>query len=237
MKYTIVREKNGQREEKEFNYQPAFKKQRPVALDVLLQAQVTDMPDLAYRYGCRNGQCGVCTIEVNGKPKLACNCKVREGDKLSPLSTLPVLSDLVVNRENINDQLRGRIPMVEHQENLADANHSEYHSLNRCIDCYACLNKCPSHEKNDLNAEEYQYGNPYAFLKLQRVLVNPMATEKAKSKAIESAKDLGIDTCLDCSGCSCGVGIDLKKEVIKPLIDACGVKHQATLGVEMLAGE
>lgn len=221
MKYTIIRQKNGCKEEQEFDYKPAFKKQRPVALDVLLQARITDMPDLAYRYGCRNGQCGVCTIEVNGKPKLACNCKVREGDRLSAVSTLPVLSDLVVNREKINEQLRGRIPVVQHQAGLASADHSDYHSLNRCIDCYACLNKCPLHEKNNLEACEYRYGNPYAFLKLQRVLVNPMATAANHQAAITAAKELGISECLECAGCSCGVGIDLKKEVIKPLLAAC----------------
>ena len=35
---------------------------------------------------------------------------------------------------------------------------------------------------------------------------------------LEKAKDLGLDSCLGCPGCKCGVGIDLKKEVIQPLL-------------------
>lgn len=229
MKYTIVRNKRGEAQASDFDYQPAFEGQRPVALDVLLQAQVTSMPDLAYRYGCRNGQCGVCTIEVNGKPKLACNCKVRENDTLSALSTLPVLQDLVVNRDRINDQLRGRLPAVEHQPDLAAADHSDYHSLNRCIDCYACLNKCPLHAQNDPGGAEYTRGNPYAFLKIQRVLVNPMATAEDKRRAIDSAEDLGVSRCVDCSGCSCGVGIDLMGDVISPLKEHCGYTEEAAV--------
>ena len=38
--------------------------------------------------------------------------------------------------------------------------------------------------------------------------------------ALNKAIDLGLDACIDCPGCKCGVGIDLKNKVIKPLLDA-----------------
>ena len=36
-------------------------------LDVLLQAQESEIDDLSFRYGCRARNCGVCTVDVNGK--------------------------------------------------------------------------------------------------------------------------------------------------------------------------
>ena len=42
-----------------------------MALDALLQARATQIPDLSYRYGCRNRTCGICTVDVNGRPRIA----------------------------------------------------------------------------------------------------------------------------------------------------------------------
>ena len=44
----------------------------------------------------------------------------------------------------------------------------------------------------------------------------PQIREKILNKAI----DLGLDACVECPGCKCGVGIDLKNKVIKPLLEA-----------------
>ena len=49
-----------------------------MVLDVLLQAQQESLDDLSFRYGCRARNCGVCTIDINGKPRLACRARVKE---------------------------------------------------------------------------------------------------------------------------------------------------------------
>ena len=45
-------------------------------------------------------------------------------------------------------------------------------------------------------------------------------SDQGKSIALNKAIDLGLDACVDCPGCKCGVGIDLKNKVIKPLLEA-----------------
>ena len=90
-----------------YTYKKRDEKEKPMALDVLIQAQSTVLPDLAYRYGCRARNCGVCTIDKNDRPIIACRAKVKDGDKLSAIATLPVLSDLVVRRDGIARQMRG----------------------------------------------------------------------------------------------------------------------------------
>ena len=190
-------------------------------LDALISAREDD-PELAFRYGCRNRLCGVCTVNVNGKPKLACRTPAREGMLLEPAVGLPVLQDLVVGRERLNRQLNSRLPNPELDTVSRTQSHEQYDSLGRCVECYACLDGCPLHAKNELTQAENQqhdYANPYAFLRLQRVLCHPAVTHAQVDKTVELALELGLDNCIDCDGCTCGVGIDLMKEVIKPLLE------------------
>ena len=42
-----------------------------MVLDVLLQAQEKQIDDLSFRYGCRARNCGICIVDINGKPRLA----------------------------------------------------------------------------------------------------------------------------------------------------------------------
>src|SRR6267378_3656183 len=43
-----------------------------VVLDVLHRIQAQQANDLALRWNCKAGKCGSCSMEINGKPKLAC---------------------------------------------------------------------------------------------------------------------------------------------------------------------
>ena len=61
-------------------YKKKFHGERPMVLDVLLQAQENKIDDLSFRYGCRARNCGVCTVDINGKPRLACRARIKEND-------------------------------------------------------------------------------------------------------------------------------------------------------------
>ena len=43
-----------------------------VVLDVLHRIQAQQANDLALRWNCKAGKCGSCSMEINGKPRLAC---------------------------------------------------------------------------------------------------------------------------------------------------------------------
>jgi succinate dehydrogenase / fumarate reductase iron-sulfur subunit len=226
MKVIIERRDRFAVEPIEYEYQSQDEAQRPMALDVLLQAQESTMPGLAYRYGCRNALCGVCTIDVNGKPRLACRTRVKDGDCLGALSTLPVLKDFVVKRDEINKQLAGKLPVVRPLSNRADDDYHAFHSLSRCIECYSCLSGCSTHAKN-APAGPYRYGNPYSFLRIQKVMVDPAATAHDREQALALAISLGIaDYDTDSRVPACSIGINLKKEVIVPLLEACGLAER-----------
>ncbi|MGI9524499.1 MAG: 2Fe-2S iron-sulfur cluster-binding protein [Hyphomicrobiaceae bacterium] len=234
MKVEIVLHRDGVTEAVEYDYAKREEREKPMALDVLLQAQATTLPDLAFRYGCRSRNCGVCTIDVNDKPRIACRTRVREGDKLSPCATLPVLSDLVVRRDGIARQMQGRLPAGGGANDLNVETPKVYHDLTACIECYACLDSCPMHARNfgdttpsNLPDEElpdasqgYRWGNPFSLLKLERIRLDPITSQADKEAAVNNAIELGLDACVDCPGCKCGVGIDLKRQVVGSLLEA-----------------
>jgi succinate dehydrogenase/fumarate reductase iron-sulfur protein len=208
-----------------YKYKKRSYDERPMALDVLLQAQEEKYDDLAFRYGCRARNCGVCTIDINDRPKLACRARIKEGDILSAMATLPVIRDLVVKRDAITRQMKG-YNNISHTNDLNKDADKTYHNLTACIECYACLDGCPVHAENNIvdiqNNVAYKYGNPYSFLKIQRLLIDPLTPESEKGRLIDKAKSLGLDIYrreYKKLKIKCGVGINLKGEVIKPLLD------------------
>ena len=224
MKVEIVTHRDGKQDVVSYEYTLRQDRERPMVLDVLLQAQATTMPELAFRYGCRARNCGVCTVDINGKPRIACRSRARDGDRISAMVTLPVLGDLVVRRDGIARQMRGRLTNSAGANDLNVEAPETYHDLTACIECYACLHNCPMHARNfggrvpgDVEdkaglpdpAEGYRWGNPFSLLKLQRIRTDPLSGDAARQAALDHAVDLGLDACVDCPGCKCGVGIDL----------------------------
>ena len=65
MKVEIEPHRDGESAVVEYDYVRRELNEKPMILDVLLQAQATKMPDLAFRYGCRARNCRVCTVDIN----------------------------------------------------------------------------------------------------------------------------------------------------------------------------
>src|SRR5256885_6805191 len=71
--------------------------ERASILDALFALQRGPAPDLAFRFSCRVGMCGSCSMVVNGREQLACSTLVRTVGshlKIEPLRYLPVARDL-----------------------------------------------------------------------------------------------------------------------------------------------
>ncbi|NNF77916.1 MAG: 2Fe-2S iron-sulfur cluster binding domain-containing protein [Rhizobiales bacterium] len=240
MKVDIVTHRDGVEEVVSFDYAKREETEKPMVLDVLLQAQATTMPDLAFRYGCRARNCGVCTVDINGKPRIACRARAREGDRISAVATLPALGDLVVRRDGVARQMRGRLSSGASANDLNVEAPDAYHDLTSCIECYACLHNCPMHARNfgggtpaalpegtempDAGAG-YRWGNPFSLLKLQRIRIDPLTTDAGREAALDHAIELGLETCVTCPGCKCGTGINLKGQVVGELLKAAEMEN------------
>jgi succinate dehydrogenase / fumarate reductase, iron-sulfur subunit len=240
MKVEIVTRRGGEDATVEFDYALRHEDEKPMVLDVLLQAQATTMPELAFRYGCRARNCGVCTVDINDRPRVACRAIARDGDRISPMATLPALSDLVVRRDGVARQMRGRLASIGQGNDLNVEAPDDYHALTACIECYACLHNCPMHARNfdgglpgdmaDGTAPDpatgYRWGNPFSLLKLQRIRIDPLTSDAGRQAALDNAIDLGLDACVGCKGCKCGVGIDLMGKVVRDIVAAAGDRLQ-----------
>ncbi len=73
-----------------------------VVLDAVHRIQAEHASDLAVRWNCKAGKCGSCSVEINGKPKLACMTRLndyKEDEEITiqPIKAFPIIKDLVAD--------------------------------------------------------------------------------------------------------------------------------------------
>ena len=74
-------------------------------VDLFRQINDEQDPTLAWNSSCEHGQCGTCSVKVNGKPLLACELLVENAVQyfqtraftIEPLNVAPVVRDLVID--------------------------------------------------------------------------------------------------------------------------------------------
>jgi succinate dehydrogenase/fumarate reductase iron-sulfur protein len=170
-------------------------------------------PTLAFRSGCRFGACGLCAVEVNGQPRLACFARVKDGMRIAPLSGMPVLRDLVIDRSAFLEGLRRLEIFIPEETEPGEPRIlrvPELHArLSGCVECLACNSTCPGYDfaKDPL-------AGPYSLVKLAQLHLDPRNTVDRRRQA----QELGIARCADCRSCYCIRGIDIRREVLEVLM-------------------
>ena len=74
-------------------------------VDLFREINNTQDPTLAWNSSCEHGQCGSCSVRINGKPLLACELLVETAVRefktttftIDPIEVAPVVRDLAVN--------------------------------------------------------------------------------------------------------------------------------------------
>jgi succinate dehydrogenase/fumarate reductase iron-sulfur protein len=178
---------------------------------------------LAFRYGCRCKGCGLCTLEIDGRALPACMIRAKEGMELGPLSSFPVLRDLVADRRPLTEFF------ARHKLHLVLAAGGElpatfevppaYDDLAKCTECLACLATCPSFDVGNLGSpedpEKPSFGGPLTFVKLAQLHLDPRDSEDRRAQA----KALGVGTCRSCqTRCSCPIGVRIHSSAIEPML-------------------
>ena len=124
-----------------------------VVLDVLHRLQATQASDLAIRWNCKAGKCGSCSMEINGRPRLACMTRMSvfaptETLTITPMRTFPVIRDLVTDvsfnyakaREIPSFTPDPRIAPGEFRMQQVDVNRPQ--EFRKCIEFFLCQNTC-----------------------------------------------------------------------------------------------
>merc|ERR1719469_1749475 len=87
----------------------------PMVLDALIKVKNEQDPTLTFRRSCREGICGSCAMNIDGRNTLACLCTIDDGPKASKIYPLPhmyVVKDLVPDMSNFYEQYRS-IVLIE----------------------------------------------------------------------------------------------------------------------------
>lgn len=136
----------------------------PMVLDALIKIKNEQDPSLAFRRSCREGICGSCSMNIDGRNTLACICKIDESNKalkIHPLPHMYVVKDLVPDFTNFYMQYKMIEPYLKRKTPINIGDKQLYQSeedrkkldgMYECILCACCSTSCPSYW---WNADKY----------------------------------------------------------------------------------
>ena len=167
-------------------------------------------PTLAWNSSCEHGQCGTCSVKVNGKPLLACELLVENAVQyfktdtftIEPLNVAPVVRDLVVDFTGAYERIDRIQPYIiepgspqseQDAYPIMPQKLEHYVNATRCINCFCCASACISSYHNFLG--------PNAMLASIVRVMDPREQEKAERLKILYS-DQGVYRCHSSRACS-----------------------------------
>ena len=130
----------------------------PMVLDALIYIKNNIDSSLTFRRSCREGICGSCAMNINGKNTLACLTPMSDKLSIYPLPHMPIIRDLVSDMTNFYKQYKEIKPWLhsskkdtnEHIQTIEDR--KKLDGMYECILCACCSTSCPSYW---WNSDEY----------------------------------------------------------------------------------
>ena len=128
----------------------------PMVLDALIKMKAEADPTLTFRRSCREGICGSCAMNINGRNGLACTTAIEDlsGEiRITPLPAMEVIKDLVPDFTHFYAQYASIKPWLQTvsttpsgKERLQSPEQREkLDGLYECILCACCSTSCPSY--------------------------------------------------------------------------------------------
>jgi succinate dehydrogenase / fumarate reductase iron-sulfur subunit len=164
----------------------------PMVLDVLIKIKNEIDTGLSFRRSCREGICGSCAMNIDGKNGLACisACADVKGEvKIYPLPHMPVIKDLVPDLANFYAQyaaikpwLQTRTPAPDGERLQSKEDQEKVDRPSACILCACCSTSCPSYWWNS-----DRYLGPAALLAAYRWIVD--SRDEAAGERLDQLED------------------------------------------------
>ena len=127
----------------------------PMVLDALIKIKNEMDSTLTFRRSCREGICGSCAMNIDGKNGLACTTGMDEvkGDvSITPLPHMEVVKDLVPDLTNFYAQyasiepwMKTESPPPDRERLQTEDDRRKLDGLYECILCACCSTSCPSY--------------------------------------------------------------------------------------------
>jgi succinate dehydrogenase / fumarate reductase iron-sulfur subunit len=127
----------------------------PMVLDALIKIKNEMDSTLTFRRSCREGVCGSCAMNIDGKNGLACTTGMDEvkGDvSINPLPHMDIVKDLVPDMTNFYAQyssiepwMKTQTPAPDRERLQTEDERRKLDGLYECILCACCSTSCPSY--------------------------------------------------------------------------------------------
>lgn len=199
----------------------------PMLLDAILKIKDEIDPTLTFRRSCREGICGSCAMNIDGRNTLACTKPLDEieGDvRVYPLPHMDVVKDLVsdlthfyAQHASVEPWMKNDSPMPPDREQLqSKEDRALLDGLYECILCACCSTSCPSYWWNP-----DKYLGPAALLNAHRWILD--SRDEATGERLDALEDpfklYRCHTIMNCTD-ACPKGLNPAKAIgeIKQLI-------------------
>jgi len=128
----------------------------PMVLDALIKIKNEVDPTLTFRRSCREGICGSCSMNMNGRNGLACTTAIEDlkGEvRITPLPHMQVVKDLVPDFSHFYAQYASIRPWLQtvsttpsgKERKQSPEQREKLDGLYECILCACCSTACPSY--------------------------------------------------------------------------------------------
>ena len=123
----------------------------PMVLDALIHIKNNIDGTLGFRRSCREGICGSCAMNINGKNTLACLCPIQPKMVIYPLPHMPIIRDLIPDMKNFYKQYAEIKPWLQNSNKSGEENlqsieeRKKLDGMYECILCACCSTSCPSY--------------------------------------------------------------------------------------------
>ena len=121
--------------------------------DDIVDSEGNPTDRISWECSCLQGMCGACAMVINNVPRLACDTFVKDlkGDTITiePLRKFPVISDLVVDRGIIQENLKKINAFIGEYHGGEEKDHDLEYQIGRCLKCGLCLEACPNYVKGE----------------------------------------------------------------------------------------
>jgi len=191
-------------------------------LDALIKIKNEQDSSLTFRRSCREGICGSCAMNIDGKNGLACLTPIKDQSKgattIYPLPHLDVVKDLVPDMSTFYQQYasiqpwlrrkqKSDITKVENLQTIDDR--KKLDGMYECILCACCQTACPSYWWNTKD-----YLGPAVLMQAYRWIEDSrdQFTEERLQHLEESAKVYKCHTIYNCT-LACPKGLNPGKAV------------------------
>ena len=191
----------------------------PMVLDALIRIKNEIDPTLTFRRSCREGICGSCSMNMDGRNGLACTTAIAdiEGEvKITPLPAMAVVKDLVpdlthayAQYASIQPWLKTATPPPSKERLQSPEDRARLDGLYECILCFCCSTSCPSYWWN-----QERFLGPAVLLQAYRWLAD--SRDEATGERLDDLEDpfklYRCHTILNCTQ-TCPKGLNPAKAI------------------------